>query len=261
MKLKLQKRQIAIVAAVAAVIAVGITIALIAAGAGKSDGQSHTSGGTSAPTQTVSVVVTSEATADTTVKTEVPTTEKPETVTETSPVEEIPLTTPVPEPLPEAEQEIAPPPEPDPEPEPVPEPEPEPVQNADNGDWKTEQARAVAESLAAGITGETDLDRVAAAAAIVADYSSRASYTMSGEDYATAYGVFVKGEYSCAGSTRALGMLLECMGYSWRHVNENLYTHQWVEITMDGQRGWADGQIGMAGYGDFPFAVEVTDEN
>lgn len=249
MKLKLQKRQIAIAAAVAAVVAAGIAIGLIAAGAGKSDGQPQTSGGTSAPTQTVSVVVTSETTADTTVKTEVPTTEKPETVTETSPVEEIPLTTPVPEPLPEAEQEIAPP------------PEPEPVQNADNGDWKTEQARAVAESLAAGITGETDLDRVAAAAAIVADYSSRASYTMSGEDYATAYGVFVKGEYSCAGSTRALGMLLECMGYSWRHVNENLYTHQWVEITMDGQRGWADGQIGMAGYGDFPFAVEVTDEN
>ena len=268
MKLKLQKRQIVIVAAVAAVIAVGITIALIVAGSGKSDGQSQTSGGTSAPTQTVSAAVTApKSTADTTIKTEIPTTEKPETVTETAPVEEIPLTTTVPEPLPEAEQEIAPPPEPDPEPlpdpepEPVPEPEPEPVQNADNGDWKTEQARAVAESLAAGITGETDLDRVAAAAAIVADYSSRASYTMSGEDYATAYGVFVKGEYSCAGSTRALGMLLECMGYSWRHVNENLYTHQWVEITMDGQRGWADGQIGMAGYGDFPFAVEVTDEN
>ena len=261
MKLKLQKREIAIAAAVAAVIAAGITIALIVAGAGKSDGQSHTSGGTSAPMQTVSVAVTSEATADTTVKTEVPTTENPETVTETAPVEEIPLTTLVPEPLPETEREIAQPPEPDPEPLPDPEPEPEPVQNADNGDWKTEQARAVAESLAAGISGETDLDRVAAAAAIVADYSSRASYTMSGEDYATAYGVFVKGEYSCAGSTRALGMLLECMGYSWRHVNENLYTHQWVEITMDGQRGWADGQIGMAGYGDFPFAVEVTDEN
>ena len=259
MKLKLQKRQIVIAAAVAAVIAVGITIALIAAGAGKSDGQPQTSSGTSATTQTVSAAVTApQSTADTTVKTEVPTTEKSETVTETAPVEEIPLTTPVPEPLPETEKEIAPP-----EPDPVPQPDPEPelVQNADNGDWKTEQARAVAESLAAGITGETDLDRVAAAAAIVADYSSRATYTMSGEDYATAYGVFVKGEYSCAGSTRALGMLLECMGYSWRHVNENLYTHQWVEITMDGQRGWADGQIGMAGYGDFPFAVEVTDEN
>lgn len=262
MKLKLQKRQIAIAAAVAAVIAAGIAIGLIAAGAGKSDGQPQTSSGTSAPTQTVSAAVTApESTTDTTIETEVPTTEKPETVTEIAPIEEIPLTTPVPEPLPETEQEIALPPEPDPVPQPDPEPEPEPVQNADNGDWKTEQARAVAESLAAGITGETDLDRVAAAAAIVADYSSRASYTMSGEDYATAYGVFVKGEYSCAGSTRALGMLLECMGYSWRHVNENLYTHQWVEITMDGQRGWADGQIGMAGYGDFPFAVEVTDEN
>ncbi len=119
---------------------------------------------------------------------------------------------------------------------------------------KYNQARAVAEELAAGITGSNDLERVYQAAQIVADYSSRATYTMEGKDYATAYGVFIKGEYSCAGSTRALGMLLECMGYSWKHVNENQYTHQWVEVTMDGQKGWADGQIGMAGYGEFPFA-------
>ena len=56
----------------------------------------------------------------------------------------------------------------------------------------------------------------------------------------------------------ALIMLLECMGYSPRHINENLYTHQWVELTMDGKTGWADGQIGMADYGDFPFAVKET---
>ncbi len=129
-----------------------------------------------------------------------------------------------------------------------------PTTTALSAESKYNQARAVAEELAAGITGSNDLERVYQAAQIVADYSSRATYTMEGKDYATAYGVFIKGEYSCAGSTRALGMLLECMGYSWKHVNENQYTHQWVEVTMDGQKGWADGQIGKAGYGEFPFA-------
>ncbi len=129
-----------------------------------------------------------------------------------------------------------------------------PTTTALSAESKYNQARAVAEEIAAGITGSNDLERVYQAAQIVADYSSRATYTMEGKDYATAYGVFIKGEYSCAGSTRALGMLLECMGYSWKHVNENQYTHQWVEVTMDGQKGWADGQIGMAGYGEFPFA-------
>lgn len=119
---------------------------------------------------------------------------------------------------------------------------------------KNRQARAFAEKLAAEIDGDTDLERVSQAAQIVAYYSSKATYTMEGSDYATAYGVFIKGEYSCAGSTRALGMLLECMGYSWKHVNENQYTHQWIELTMDGQKGWADGQIGYAGYGVYPFA-------
>lgn len=119
---------------------------------------------------------------------------------------------------------------------------------------KNRQARAFAQKLAAEIDGETDLERVSQAAQIVAYYSSKATYTMEGSDYATAYGVFIKGEYSCAGSTRALGMLLECMGYSWKHVNENQYTHQWVELTMDGQKGWADGQIGWAGYGEYPYA-------
>ena len=47
-----------------------------------------------------------------------------------------------------------------------------------------------------------------------------------------------KGEYSCAGATRALGMVLECMGYKWEHVNPNQWTHQWCKVTMDGQAGW-----------------------
>ena len=120
---------------------------------------------------------------------------------------------------------------------------------------KQAQARAVAQQIAAGIgTQGTDLERVAKAAQAVSAYCSKATYTTEGSDYSQAYGVFIKGEYSCAGATRALGMVLECMGYKWEHVNPNQWTHQWCKVTMDGQAGWADGQIGMAGYGEHPFA-------
>lgn len=119
---------------------------------------------------------------------------------------------------------------------------------------KQAQARAVAQQIAAGIgTQGTDLERVTKAAQAVSAYCSKATYTTEGSDYSQAYGVFIKGEYSCAGATRALGMVLECMGYKWEHVNPNQWTHQWCKVTMDGQAGWADGQIGMAGYGEHPF--------
>ena len=119
---------------------------------------------------------------------------------------------------------------------------------------KQAQARAVAQQIAAGIgTQGTDLERVAKAAQAVSAYCSKATYTTEGSDYSQAYGVFIKGEYSCAGATRAMGMVLECMGYKWEHVNPNQWTHQWCKVTMDGQAGWADGQIGMAGYGEHPF--------
>lgn len=117
---------------------------------------------------------------------------------------------------------------------------------------KLAMAREVAQEIADSIEGDTDLEKVSQAAQIVAWYSSQCQYTMEGRDYATAYGVFIKGEYSCAGSTRALGLVLECMGYKWQHANENQYTHQWCIVTMDGQVGYADGQVGWAGYGKHP---------
>lgn len=117
---------------------------------------------------------------------------------------------------------------------------------------KEQQARSVAREIAASIKGKTDLEKVQKAAVVVSRYCNDAQYTMSGKDYATAYGVFVKGEYSCAGSTRALGMVLEYMGYRWEHVNPNQYTHQWCKLTMDGKQGFADGMAGFAGYGQHP---------
>ena len=126
------------------------------------------------------------------------------------------------------------------------------------GGSKKDQARRYAKLIAECVGKKmgsyklTDLDRVSRAAIYVSSFSKRCKYTMSGKDYSTAYGVFIKKEYSCAGSTRALGMVLDCMGYKWKHVNENKYSHQWCRLKMDGKTGYADGQVGWAGYGKHP---------
>jgi hypothetical protein len=118
---------------------------------------------------------------------------------------------------------------------------------------KDAEARVIAQQIANSIpTGGTDLARVSAAARIVSSYCARAEYMTTGPNYSTPYGVFIAGEYSCAGATRALGMVLSYMGFSWEHVNPNAWTHQWVRLTMDGQVGYADGQVGWAGYGKHP---------
>ena len=119
---------------------------------------------------------------------------------------------------------------------------------------KNALAMAVAKEIADQCTGETDLERVYKASQIVAYYCYYAEYTNDDPDYRSPYGVFVKGVYTCAGSTRALGMVLELMGFQWKHVNENQWTHQWCSLTMDGQKGYADGMAGIAGYGTHPSA-------
>ncbi|MBQ6362655.1 MAG: hypothetical protein IJI62_01495 [Lachnospiraceae bacterium] len=116
------------------------------------------------------------------------------------------------------------------------------------------QADAVAQQIANAILANpaysTDLQRVNAATQAVAGFCARSAY---GNDpnryYRTPYGVFVAGVYTCAGSTRALGRVLDYMGYTWTHTNENQWSHQWCVLTMDGQTGFADGMGGFAGYG------------
>lgn len=120
-------------------------------------------------------------------------------------------------------------------------------------DEQDRQAREIAQQIADSIGPGTDLERVSQAAQIVCSYYRQCTHKESGDNYYRPYGVFIAGEASCAGTTRALGLVLECMGYSWEHVNENQWTHQWCRLTMDGQTGWADGQIGWVGYGDYPY--------
>ncbi|MBR0385506.1 MAG: fibronectin type III domain-containing protein [Erysipelotrichaceae bacterium] len=117
---------------------------------------------------------------------------------------------------------------------------------------KSAQARAVARQIARSIHGSSDWERIGQAAYIVSMYCRNGTYTTSGSDYSQAYGVFISGQYSCAGATRALGMVLEELGYSWSHAYANQWHHQWCIVTIDGKPGWADGQLGMIGYGTHP---------
>lgn len=118
---------------------------------------------------------------------------------------------------------------------------------------KDRQASAIIKKIADNINAKgysKDIEKVQAAAAIVAANYYQGRHVQSGYDYRTPYGVLVKGESSCAGCTRALIQVLEYLGFTnLKHVNENGYTHQWVILTMDGQKGFADGQVGEVGYG------------
>lgn len=103
---------------------------------------------------------------------------------------------------------------------------------------------------------QKDKTRVGRAAYYVSYFCSRCRYTTEGSDYSTPYGVFIARKYSCAGSARALGLVLDYLGYGWTHANENQWTHQWCTLRMDGRRGYADAFLpgGMVGYGRFPLA-------
>lgn len=119
-----------------------------------------------------------------------------------------------------------------------------PVGNADG------IAQTIAKAINESGLHLTDKQRVGLAAEYVALFTGFSNYTMSGPYYAKPYGLFVKHEYSCAGTARALGLVLGYMGYHWQHVNPNAYKHQWVQVQMDGKTGWADGEIGYVGYGN-----------
>ncbi|MEE1155477.1 MAG: Ig-like domain-containing protein [Acutalibacteraceae bacterium] len=117
-----------------------------------------------------------------------------------------------------------------------------------------QQGKAVAKQLANAIPNyNSDLDKVSFATQLVYLYCLDSYYTMEGSYYYKPYGLFIQGEYSCAGATRALGEVLNYLGYSWQHTNENQNTHQWCELYMDGKKGWADPMAGLAGYGKYPY--------
>lgn len=98
-----------------------------------------------------------------------------------------------------------------------------------------------------------DIEKVSRAAIFIQILYEDCRYSMKGSNYNRPYGVFYAKVASCAGTTRALGLVLTKMGIKWKHVNENKYKHQWCSVTMDGKKGWADGMIGMCDYGKYPY--------
>ena len=123
-------------------------------------------------------------------------------------------------------------------------------------------ARQIAASIVTDPAYTTDLQKVTAAAQAVKGYCDKAQYGRdTSKYYRSPYGVFMAGVYTCAGSTRALGRILDYMGYSWQHTNENQNRHQWCALTMDGQIGFADGMSGIAGYGTMTNGMTLPDGN
>lgn len=101
-------------------------------------------------------------------------------------------------------------------------------------------AQQIADSIPKNWTDEQKLDKATEKVNI---YYNNARYTMEGPYYAEAYGVFVAKEASCAGACRALGLVVQLMGYKWRHVNENQYSHQWIQVYVNGE--WKDYDAGI----------------
>lgn len=122
---------------------------------------------------------------------------------------------------------------------------------ADQGAQADAVARAIAqEAMEKG--GATDLEKVSYAARLVMAYVKSCRYQNDeNRYYRSPYGVFVAGVYTCAGSTRAMGRVLEFMGFDWYHIGEDQWSHQWVCVKMDGEYGWVEPQLGEAGYGNF----------
>lgn len=119
------------------------------------------------------------------------------------------------------------------------------------------QARSIAKQIADGINKTAtdkvkEIEKVAYAAGIVRAYCDLGTYTTTGQMYRTAYGVFIGGEYSCAGSTRALGLILDYLGITWVHVNANTWDDQWCQVIADGQEGYGDAIKAVAAYGKHP---------
>ena len=74
-------------------------------------------------------------------------------------------------------------------------------------------------------------------------YVEKATYTMSGTDYAYPRGFLVLGVYSCAGTARAGVRTAQLMGYPAQHINENQYTHQWAEVQAGGKTWQLDPMV------------------
>jgi hypothetical protein len=128
----------------------------------------------------------------------------------------------------------------------------EAAKQAEKGDDSKKKSSSKKSSKKDEVKHVTEIEKVAYAAGVVKAYCDLGTYTTEGKIYRTAYGVFIGREYSCAGSTRALGLVLDYMGITWYHKNINTWADQWCQVIVDNQEGYADPMISSAGYGKHP---------
>lgn len=121
-------------------------------------------------------------------------------------------------------------------------------------DEQIDKAEAIVKSIAtqAKASSSDKLEQVRKATMLVFNYGVKTEYDYSYSNpyYRSPYGVFIAGISTCAGITRAMGRVLETMGYSYTHANENKMQHQWNIFYIDGKLAFADASYGIAEYGD-----------
>ena len=90
--------------------------------------------------------------------------------------------------------------------------------------------------------------------------------------YRTAYGVFCAHEFTSAGATRALGLILDYLDQivqqnnpgaapiKWVHVNANTWNQQYCQIACNNHEAYADAIYGIAGYGKHPLEGGVEQD-
>jgi hypothetical protein len=125
--------------------------------------------------------------------------------------------------------------------------------------WKKASAEQIAKSIAKRCKKESTAEkRIQAATDAVTAFVAQNKYTSKGKYYNKPHGVFVAGYSTCAGETRALGMVIGYMGYKWKHANENQWTHQWVRV--DTKKGviWADANFIITSYDQSEYGAYMT---
>ena len=117
----------------------------------------------------------------------------------------------------------------------------------------------------------SQIEMVAYATGIVRAYCDRGTFTTTGTYYRTAYGVFLQGDYSSAGATRALGLVVDyldelCQKWNqanptasdnygplkWVHKNVNTWEDQYMQLVCDYHEAYADPIAALTGYGKHP---------
>lgn len=78
-----------------------------------------------------------------------------------------------------------------------------------------------------------------------ARFESGMTYSTSTPHYNDAYGYLVLGSASCAGSARTTGLCLNMLGYSYEHVNENQWAHQWCRVNVGDGVYWICDPYGL----------------